>query len=84
MLALNERQEKGRSIRNHLLNWQERRGPGRTTAGAMRELNAAAEEMIILLKLEGAGGDDPYGKDTTAAASAPEGAAGSGTAAESP
>lgn len=43
----------GRSIRGHVLNWQDHRNAGSTTAGARRELKAAFSELLIAMKLEG-------------------------------
>ncbi len=52
MLAKNEREERARSIRKHLLNYMEPVRVGGTVAASMRELRAATEEMTILVRLE--------------------------------
>ena len=39
----------GRSIRAHVLNWQDRRGPGTTPTGARKELFAASAELTVLI-----------------------------------
>jgi len=52
MLSPNERVPATRSIRNHLLNYQDRKGPGSTTEGALRELTAAVKELTLLVRRE--------------------------------
>jgi len=57
MLSENERVPRTRSIRRHLLNYQDRRDEGRTLAGARRELEKAVRELVILVRLETGGAD---------------------------
>lgn len=68
MLNSNDRVERARSIRGHLLNYMDS-ARSRTAAGARRELLAARKELNILVRLEGwEEGDDDAGTGATAKA----------------
>lgn len=58
MLTAGERIPRSRRVREHMLNYQDRKGPGSTTEGALRELMAAASELTVLVRLETGGGTD--------------------------
>jgi len=62
-LARNERTDRLRSIRTHLLNAQERRGPASTPTGAKQEVSAAVAELVIFVKMEYPEGDSPPAGD---------------------